>query len=360
MSQKVSPGRYVEGLENSMVLRRWIGAILAVAVASVCFAQSVDPSLTFEVASVKPTPPPTSAEGKRMIRIGAQGGPGTGDPGQISYSFVSLRNLLTEAFGLKMYQISGQDWMDSERFDIIAKVPSGATKDEVKIMLQNLLKERFQLAFHFETKVIPVYELVVGKNGPKLKESLDQSDPAAVPSATPPSDGAATANTPPPLSPPDPSIKVGKDGMPEFPPGMQRPGIRMMATMSPTGFRVRLNAQRQTMAQLADSLSNQVDRPVLDRTGLASRYDFTLDFAPDQSAMMTKMGTLSGGMPPPSLGSPVAEGGREPAPNASVPGTDAAPLFVAIQSQLGLKLEAKKAPTDLIVVDHLKKTPSEN
>ena len=114
------------------------------------------------------------------------------------------------------------------------------------------------------------------------------------------------------------------------------------------------------MAQLADSLSNQVDRAVLNRTGLASRYDFTLDFAPDQSAMLTKMGALSGGMPPTSLGSAVAGGGREPAPNASVPETDAAPLFVAIQSQLGLKLEAKKAPTDLIVVDHLEKTPNEN
>jgi uncharacterized protein (TIGR03435 family) len=141
---------------------------------------------------------------------------------------------------------------------------------------------------------------------------------------------------------------------------MQRPGIRMMAMMSPTGFRVRFDAQRQTMAQLADSLSNQVDRAVLNRTGLASRYDFTLDFAPDQSAMMTKMGALSGGMPPPTPGSAVAGGGRETAPNASAPETDAAPLFAAIQSQLGLKLEAKKAPTDLIVVGHLEKTPSEN
>ena len=344
-----------------MVLRRGIGAVLAIAGASVCLAQSVDPSLTFEVASVKLAPPPTSAEGKRMIRVGVQGGPGTSDPGQISYSFVSLRNLLTQAFGLKMYQISGPDWLDSERFDVIAKVPSGATKDDVKIMLQNLLKERFRLVSHSEKKVVPVYELVVEKNGPKLKESQDQSDPAAVPSANLPSDGTATANTPLPLSPPDPSrIKIGKDGMPEFPPGMQRPGIRMMAMMSPTGFRVRLNAQRQTMAQLADSLSNQVGRPVVDRTALAPRYDFTLDFAPDQSAFMTKMGLLSGGMPPPAPGGAVAGGGREPAPNASVPETDAAPLFTAIQSQLGLKLEAKKEPTDLIVVDHLEKTPSEN
>jgi uncharacterized protein (TIGR03435 family) len=104
-----------------------------------------------------------------------------------------------------------------------------------------------------------------------------------------------------------------------------------------------------------------LDRLVLDRTGLAARYDFTLDFAPDQSsAMTTKMGFWSGGMPAPPPGGAVAGGGSEPAPDASVPETDAAPLFVAIQSQLGLKLEAKKAPTDLIVVHHLEKTPSEN
>ena len=131
--------------------------------------------------------------------------------------------------------------------------------------------------------------------------------------------------------------------------------------MSPAGMRVKLNAELQTMAQLADSLSNQVDRPVVDMTGLAERYDFTVDFAPDQAAFMSKIGAIPGGiMPPPPLA-----GGGGPGPGDAGPGfnareTDAATIFVAVQEQLGLKLESKKAPADLLVIDHLEKTPSEN
>ena len=146
--------------------------------------------------------------------------------------------------------------------------------------------------------------------------------------------------------------------MPELPPGLRGPGIRMMALMSPAGMRVRLNAERQTMAQLADSLSNQVDRPVVDMTGLTQRYDFTLDFAPDQAALMAKMGALPGGMMPPP---PVGAGGPGPGdagPRLGAPETDSA--TVAIQEQLGLKLEPRKAPADILVIDHLEKTPSEN
>lgn len=336
-----------------------------IAVGAAC-AQTADPSLTFEVATVKLATPPSGVEGKGMIRMGVQGGPGTSDPGQMTYSFLSLRNLLTQAFGVKVSQIQGPEWLDSERFNIVAKVPRGATKDDVKIMLQNLLKERFQLAAHREKKELSVYTLVVGKSGPKMKESEDQSDPDAAAAASAPSDSDPGARTPPP--PPGPSkTKIGKDGMPEFPRGVQRPGIMMMAMMSPNGMRVKLNAMRQTMGQLADSLSNQVDRPVVDMTGLTKRYDFTLDFAPDQAAVMARMGGMPGGMPlksPPSGAGGVVGGGPggamggDAVPDANL--TDAATLFAAIQAQLGLKLESKKAPTDLLVIDHLEKTPSEN
>ena len=347
-----------------MALRPVIVAALALSAAPV-FAQNVDPSLSFEVATVKAATAPTPFDGKRMIRFGAQGGPGTSDPGQITYSFLSLKLLLTMAFGVRSYQIQGPAWLDSERFDIVAKVPRGATKDDVKVMLQNLLKERFQLAVHREKKEMSVYSLVVAKNGPKMNESDDQSDPDVAPPAA--ADGSGAAAVPPP-APSDPSkLKMGKDGMPEFPAGARRPGIMMMAMMSPTGMRMKLNAMRQTMAQLADSLSNQVDRPVVDMTGLTQRYDFTLDFAPDQGAMMAKM--PAGMMPPPpggagapggAIGGPVGGPGGDPVPHASLPETDAASLFAAIQAQLGLKLETRKAPADLVVIDHMEKTPSEN
>ena len=88
-----------------------------------------------------------------------------------------MKNVLTNAYGVKGFQISGPGWLDSERYDIVAKLPRGATKAEFMVMLQNLLAERFKLTLHREKKDLPMYALVVGKNGPKLKESVE--DPAA-------------------------------------------------------------------------------------------------------------------------------------------------------------------------------------
>src|SRR5579863_3874344 len=116
-----------------------LGVCAAAALTFGAWAQSADEQLTFEVASVKPAAP--MPPGKMMVRT--QGGPGTPDPGHLNYTNVSLKNLIVNAFGVKSYQISGPDWLDSERFDMVAKVPQGATKDQVKFMMQNLLKERF-------------------------------------------------------------------------------------------------------------------------------------------------------------------------------------------------------------------------
>lgn len=81
------------------------------------------------------------------------------------------------AYGVKNYQISGPPWLDTERFSIVAKAPPGAAKEQVLVMWQNLLAQRFQLKLHRETNDIPIYELVVGKNGPKLKESAPDPEP---------------------------------------------------------------------------------------------------------------------------------------------------------------------------------------
>jgi len=338
---------------------RSIGVVLALACAGAALGQQPNPTLTFEVATIKAAAPPDRAGGKALVRFGAQGGPGTNDPSQITYNFLSLRDLITQAYGVRNDQVSGPPFLTSERFNIVAKIAPGATKDDVKVMLQNLLKERFQLAVHRENKELPVYELVVAKDGAKLKESADQSDPDTAPrggAAGP----AGSADAPPPPPPPDPSkIKFGKDGMPEIPAALRRPGVMMMAMMSPTGARIKLDGNRATMAQLVDTLSNQSDRPVLDKTGLTARYDFTLDFAPDQGAMMAKMGALGPPPPPPGAGpGPGAGlGGGDAGPRLE---TDALPLPAAIQKQLGLRLEAKKDAIDLLVIDHMEKTPSEN
>ena len=332
-----------------MKLRSLNHGLLLVAVSSAALAQKPDDSLTFEVATVKSAAPPSSAAGKMMMRIGVQGGPGSSDPGQISYWNLNLRTLLTQAYGVRPHQISGPAWLDGDRFDIVAKVPRGATKDDVKVMLRNLIRERFQLAFHREQKEQPVYTLVAAKGAPKLAESADQSDPDAAPSPTPPANAAA-----PSAAPPDPSrLKIGKDGMPEFPAELRRPGIAMMAMMSPRGPRMKLIATRQTMAQFADSLSTQTDRAVVDKTGLTARYDFTLDFAPDANAVASKLMMSRDGM------MPLPPGG-DALPAASAPESDAETIYSAVQKQLGLRLEPQKAEIDFLVIDHVERTPAEN
>ncbi len=311
-------------------------ALIISATCAAC-AQTTGPSPSFEVASIKPAAPPATSMGpgggmRMMMRVGIRGGPGTDDPGQITYSGMSMRNLLVNAYGVKTYQISGPSWIDSERFDIVAKLPTGATKDDLKLMLQNLLAERFKLTLHREKKELPMFALVVGKNGPKMKES-PPDDPSVKDAAK--DAGAAPAEPP--------KFITGKDGMPQMPGGGKNTGNMVM--MMPG--RARMNAVKQTMPQFAESLANMLDRPVVDMTGLTKNYDFTLDYLPESG------GRGPMGMPPPKAGD-----GDTGAPEADI---QAAPsLFTALQDQLGLKLEQKKGPVDLLVVDRLEKTPTEN
>ena len=150
--------------------RATLGVCLIIFTSCAAFGQAAAESPTFEVASVKPAEPQTGMG----IRVMMRGGPGSADPGQITYSNVSLKNVLTIAYAVKGYQISGPKWLDSERFDIVAKIAKGATKEQFQLMLQNLLAERFKLTLHHETKELPMYALVVGKGGPKLKESVEE------------------------------------------------------------------------------------------------------------------------------------------------------------------------------------------
>jgi uncharacterized protein (TIGR03435 family) len=133
----------------------------------------------------------------------------------------------------------------------------------------------------------------------------------------------------------------------------------MMMQMSPTGARMKLNGNQTTMQQLADSLGNQLDKPSVDMTGLTKRYDFVLDFAPDTSAMQNKMGNMMvGGGGGGAVFAGEGHGGGDGLPAANP--QEGASLFTALQEQLGLKLEAKKAPVDLLIVDGASKNPSEN
>jgi uncharacterized protein (TIGR03435 family) len=279
----------------------------------------------FEVASVKPAAPITAGT---KIRIGSSGGPGTSDPGQVTYTNLTLKNLLTTAYGVKIYQISGPSWLDTERYDIIAKMPPETTKGDFALMRQNLLAERFKLTLHHETKDLPVYELVVAKSGSKLKPWVE--DP--------------NAPLPPVLATPPP---IGKDGLGSVPPGATRMSISMTNGVQ----RLRMTSSRQSLPRLADMLANQLGRPVIDKTGLTGDYDYTLEFSPEGLG-----GGMLAGLPPPL---PPPGGGGPPEPTSTAD-QDSPGLLAAVQEQLGLKLESKKGPLDLLVIDHAEKTPTEN
>ncbi len=319
------------------MLRAIMSAGLVVFMSCAALAQTAENSPTFEVASVKPAAPITG----NFIRVGMRGGPGTPDPGQITYTNVTVKNVLMNAYGVKGFQISGPGWLDSERYDIVAKLPRGATKAQFMVMLQNLLAERFKLTLHREKKDLPMYALVVGKNGPKMKESVE--DPAPKEGDAPKGGGPADGPMPPP---PPGKLPMGKDGFPVLPPAMGGRGGTSMIFMNGN---VRMTANKQTMAGLCEMLSTQFDLPVVDMTELTGKYDFTLYFAPEGLAGMRVMGG-----PPPGEGGPGMP--VEIAPDAQSNPS----LFAALQEQLGLKLEQRKGPVDLLVIDHLEKAPVEN
>lgn len=302
-------------------------AIIALLICGFALGQS---KLEFGVATVKPWQPP----GNGGIIIGGRGGPGTPDPGRINYNGMSLKMLLTRAYDVKPYQISGPAWLDSERYDIAATIPEGATKEQFNVMLQNLLADRFGIKLHRETKDFPLYELSVAKNGPKLKASV--VDP----------------NTPPdaPLPPPSGPPPIGKDGFPQLPAGRKA----QMMMLTPQGFRIVANVQ--PISGLADMLGNQLGVPVVDKTGLSGTFDYTLYFSRDS---VPGPAGLAGLPPPPPPPPGVGPGpGQGPAPSGDE--AEAPSLFAAVQDQLGLKLDKKRGPLDLLVIDHAEKVPTEN
>jgi uncharacterized protein (TIGR03435 family) len=283
------------------------------------FAQSSPPAPTFEVASVKPSPPPTG--NGIMRRLGAP------DPGMINYGNATLAMLISRAYGVKDFQVSGPDWLTSLGYDVVAKVPAGVPADQVPLMLQTLLAERFKLKLHRESKTIDVYALIVGKGGPKLKES-DPADLAVVPGADGP-------------QPPHPGAGPGRG-----------PGVRMLVT--PGGGRQ--ISGHMTMAQLTDVMSFFMDRPVVDSTGLTGTYDVDMAFMPDErDQMQNKLGpAMAMAGPPPAGGNDAAR------PAEAVSDATAGSIFSAVQEKLGLKLDPRKSPAEILVIDHAEKIPTEN
>jgi uncharacterized protein (TIGR03435 family) len=255
-----------------------LGVSLTVFAAGQAFGQSAPAASVFDVASV------------RVSEIGRAGGPGSRrqsiqfSPDSVTMRNVTFRASIQWAYHVMDYQITGPDWMASERYDIAAKAAAAVPEDQLRQMMQALLAERFKLAFHRQTKELPAYVLLVAKGGPKFKES----------------DSEGEMNIDPQLN-------------------------RMIVAI-----------QRAPLSQLVDTLSNILRAPVLDETGLKGKYDITIDVA----QYLPEMGGLRGGR------------------GASI---DPIPIIMTgLQEELGLKLESRKMPLDLLIVDHAEKVPTEN
>jgi uncharacterized protein (TIGR03435 family) len=265
-------------------------------------AQSADPKLTFEVISIRPAAPDSTG----MTRV--QGGIDSSDPGQVTYRNISIGNLLGRAYGPHAsWQIVGPDWLDrvDVRFDVLAKIPQATTKEQFAVMMQNLLAERFGLKLHHETKEFRAWNLVVGKGGAKL---------------TPAAEGATAV-----------SGGAGQDAE-GFPILNHRGMITAYSTRSDGASIARMVAKDEPVSILLGQLEHELGGLVIDRTGLTGRYDFRVQYTPFVRQI--------------SAASANAE--------LETPG-----LLSALR-QIGLTVTETKAPQDVLVVDHVERTPTEN
>jgi uncharacterized protein (TIGR03435 family) len=275
--------------------------------------------MEFEVASVRKA----AAMNPGEIQ-GTRGGPGTQDPERINFRRTSFLLLLLRAFELDADRISGPGWLTTEYFDIAAKVPLGTTAKQFNVMLQNLLAGRFGLTYHYVKKDLTVYNLVISQGGLKIKESaIDPHPPLDLPLANP--DDISRRR-----------VAQDKDGFPELPPGNTRATLGIADRYGVTHFSARQTPISILVRTLQTGLAP--GSRVVDKTGLTGKYDYRIYF------MRQPNPALLGQAPPP--------GDINAAPTPDI--------FAAVQQQLGLRLEKSSVPFDVLVVDHIEKTPTEN
>ena len=316
----------------------------ALLVGGFMFGQTPAAAPTFEVATIRPAPPLNPA----MMMAGKMHVGMKIDAAKVDIGFMSINDLIVKAYDIKGYQLAGPDFLTTERFDILAKMPEGATKEQVPDMLKALLADRFKLAVHKETKTVSVYALVQVKGGPKLKEA--EPDPVLVENApvAPPAKGEQSIETLQGTV----RVKPNANGQ-----GATVSGTEMgtVKTSMADGI-IHMEASKQSMAQLIEMVSRFLDRPVIDETGLKGNYQVALDISMQEAMRLA----AKAGMAVPGPGAPIngGGGGGNVADAASDPGSGGS-VFTSLQ-KMGLKLEPRKQPLETIVIDHVEKTPTEN
>jgi uncharacterized protein (TIGR03435 family) len=244
------------------------------------------------------------------------------------------------AYRVKAYQVQGPDWMAQQRFEIQAKIPEGVSSDKVPEMLQALLADRFKLTVHRGTKELPVYALIVGKNGSKLIPASAEED-----APIPDSPGGLTLGTE------KGQVKIAQDGKGNT--VMQGGGRGGTIKQSISAAGLHLEMTKTTIESMVELLGSLVDRPVVDMTGLTGTYQVALDLPLEDVQIIAQKQAAALGVSLPRPGG----AGANAADSASTP--SGAAIFGAVE-KLGLKLDARKAPVETIVVDHLEKTPTDN
>jgi uncharacterized protein (TIGR03435 family) len=268
---------------------------------------------SFEVASIRPSAPGPPQQGVAGARI---------DGAQFRTAYLTLKDYIGLAYRLKLYQISGPDWIGTDRFDVAATLPEGTLPAQIPNMMGTLLEERFQLKLHREKKEFPIYALEIAKGGLKMAEAprlpeLENADPRAPQEFT---GGGSNQGV---------SINLG-------------PGSSVSFSNN------KFEAKRLTMPSLAGTLERFLDRPILDMTDLKGSYDFSIDVtADDYRAMLIRSAVVAGVVLPPDV-LRFLDGVSSPES-----------LFDGL-AKLGLKLEPRRAPLDVLVIDGALRTPTEN
>lgn len=278
--------------------------------------------MEFDAASVKPSGLPTP-NGPLI-----DGGPGSSDPSHVTMPRIPLSILIFTAYDLWSDQLEGPEWMTNitdHGFTISATMPATTTQEQYCGMLRNLLAERFHLTFHHETRARPGYELTVLPGGPKFKQYVPAQSGT---SSGPPGTDANGFRVIPPDRPTFAGVSVS------------RSGLFRLSLRNNMGVLVRAigNAISQTTG------GTQPTRPlprVADKTGLAGTWDIRLEY---QLAALNLPNALS-----------------SPDGAAQAPTPEGPTIFNAVQQQLGLKLQkVRDVPVDVLVIDHVDQTPTEN
>jgi uncharacterized protein (TIGR03435 family) len=349
----------------NIAVRTVLLALLASPLARQPFAQPAPASsqaaqqknLTFDVATVKISAPLDMAKLQAQMRAGQMPNFGAHLDGlRAEYTYMTMQQLLVYAYDVKPYQIVGPDWLQTEHYDIVARLPEGTTKSDAPAMLKALLADRFKLAAHLEDRDLAVFALVVGKDGPKLKDSPEP----------PPIDESA------PLKPGETKMDL-PDG-PAIITGTPQAGQANVNMGTRGVFTEKINTQTQALAIDGKGVAmpgfvdmvNQImqiggpgSKLVVDRTGLKGHYEVSLQLSLADLIAAARRGGMDIPSPPSGAGGGT-NGAGGGAVEASDPGGGGGSTVTHSLETLGLKLESAKAPVQQLIIDHAEKTPAEN